>query len=437
MGSKIKVGDYIIVQRQNYTKLHKYGKTESTVVLAKDTIELNNIAEAEHDTVFRMISKEAGNRGRKRVFFLEPATDVVSLKEVLDIKECGTDNRDIVDDGCSQALSNEEILSMKDNFTSTSDIVGQLISNSKTFTTKTEYSQEKYIKKKEKKYFEFIQIRKPTIRLLTEMFYRQEPDKIQGIRVDTLSQIVSYTGVSSDGNYLLYESGSNGLLPATFLNSMGNSGNAKLVHVHPGNFPQKQAVLALNLEDSHMKKCISVNLYSVLRQFYQKPDETVSGKRKIEDNGEDSENLPKKHIGDDNKITEKSNENEEKPSEIPAAKPVTPKPPKWIEENAEALKIMENKVDCLLVAAREHPLNIVKELMQFVAPSRPIIIFNLSKEILMECYMHLKNCGATNNLRLTSNWMRTYQILPERTHPTISMQGNSGYLLVGYKVKND
>lgn len=450
MGDKIKVGDYIIIQRQNYTKLHKYAKSESTVVLAKDNIELSNIENADYNTVFRMNIKESG---RKRLFFLEPTEDVVNLKEVLDIKESGVDNRDIKDDGQSQALSNEEILEMRDNFTSSSEIVGKIVANSKSFNSKTEYSQDKYIKKKERKYFEFIQIRRPTIRLLSEVYYRQDPDKILGIRVDSLSQIISYSGVSCDGNYLLFDSGSNGLLSAALLNSMGSAGNARLVHMHSGNFPQKQSILALNLDEKHEKKCISVNIYSVLRQFYQNslevpktPENGESKKRKLEvDDVAKEENPTKKYAGDlevkegDMEVTPGELEVAEKEavaSEEPIDLKVPQKIPKWQEENREAIDILNQKVDSLIVASREHPLNIVKELMQFVAPSRPIVIFNLSKEVLMDCYFELKNLGNITNLRLTSNWMRQYQILPQRTHPVVSMQGNSGFLLVGWKVQN-
>jgi len=143
------------------------------------------------------------------------------------------------------------------------------VENSKTFHTRTEYSQDKYLLKKEKKYFEFVQIRQPSIRLMADIFHRQDADKILGIRVDTLSQIISYSGVSGFGNYLLYESGTNGLLPAAMLNSIGADTEATLVHMHPGNVPQKQALLALKLPLEQQQRCISVNLYSVLREFYQ------------------------------------------------------------------------------------------------------------------------------------------------------------------------
>lgn len=165
---------------------------------------------------------------------------------------------------------------MREANNESSKIIEKLVENSKTFHTRTEYSQDKYLLKKEKKYFEFVQIRQPTIRLMADIFYRQDADKVLGIRVDTLSQIISYSGVCGFGNFLLYESGTNGLLPAAMLNSMGAETDATLVHMHPGNVPQKQALLALKLPVEQQQRCISVNLYSVLRQYYQgeKPETT-------------------------------------------------------------------------------------------------------------------------------------------------------------------
>lgn len=163
----------------------------------------------------------------------------------------------------------QDIEQMREANNECSKIIEKLVENSKTFHTRTEYSQDKYLLKKEKKYFEFVQIRQPTIRLMADIFYRQDADKVLGIRVDTLSQIISYSGVCGFGNYLLYESGTNGLLPAAMLNSIGAATDATLVHMHPGNVPQKQALLALKLPVEQQQRCVSVNLYSVLRQFYQ------------------------------------------------------------------------------------------------------------------------------------------------------------------------
>uniref|UniRef100_T1GR17 tRNA (adenine(58)-N(1))-methyltransferase non-catalytic subunit TRM6 n=1 Tax=Megaselia scalaris TaxID=36166 RepID=T1GR17_MEGSC len=294
-----------------------------------------------------MIPKES--RGRQRLTALEICSekDMRDIKDLLEKAESGSDNRNIKDDGGSQKLGNEEILKLREDIADSSKIIETLVENSTSFNSKTVYSQEKYLKRKEKKYFEYVQIRQPTIRLLAEIFYRQDPDKIMGIRVDSLSQIISYSNVNSCGNFLLFESGTNGLLPAAFINAIGANTSGKLVHMHPGNVPQKQAIQALNLPEEQLDRCISVNIYSVLREYYQ-------GAEEEEDTEESAAKKPK--LEDDKSL-------------------------KWKMDNKKACDLMKEKFDSLIVVSRDHPLNIVKELLQFMKPSRPVVVFNLSKEI--------------------------------------------------------
>nr|KAG5700895.1 hypothetical protein BaRGS_012302 [Batillaria attramentaria] len=63
----------------------------------------------------------------------------------------GKDNRNLVASEENQKLSQEEIMKMKGEGLSGQEIVGKLVEQSETFKTKTEFSQEKYIKKKKKK----------------------------------------------------------------------------------------------------------------------------------------------------------------------------------------------------------------------------------------------------------------------------------------------
>lgn len=341
---------------------------------------------------------------------------------------------------------------MRDNISDSKEIIGTLVANSKSFNENTEFSQEKYIKKKEKKYFDFIQIRRPTIRLIAEIFYRQDPEKPLGLRIDSLSQLISYSGVNSTGNYLVYDAGTSGLLPAAFLNSMGETGDSKLVHLHLGNFAQTQAVLALNLNKQHEKKCISVNLYSVLRQFYQSSTNGELKEANVE--GSDSRKRKADEVEEEvnsAKIAKVEPTGNDQASEAaidlskviatddnsaPPVQPKTLKKQKWQFENDEAIAVLKEKVDSLVIVSKEDPSNITKELIRFVHPGRPVVIFHTCKEILMECFFALKSIDSIVNLRLLSNWMRNYQVLPMRTHPEVQITGSSGYLLVGYTINN-
>ncbi|XP_037038011.1 tRNA (adenine(58)-N(1))-methyltransferase non-catalytic subunit TRM6 [Bradysia coprophila] len=445
----ISVGDYIVLQRQKYTKLHKFNSLDSTAMLGKDLLELRNIESKPYFTTFKMVPKN-GAKG-KRANTLEPCTDKSAFTEnLIASKGSGIDNRNITDDGSSQSLTPDEIQKLRDECSSSSEIVSQIVENSKTFASKTEYSQEKYLKKKEKKYFEFVQIKRPNIRTIADIMYRQSADKIYGIRMDQLSQLLSYSGVCGVGNYLLYESGTNGLVPAALLNSIGSDTEAKLVHMHPGNVPQRQALLALNLKQEQLSRCVSVNLYSVLRQYYQGTEPVVtetileSGKHKLnsddidEINGAQPAKLLKldgeangrddnKANGDDDKVNENSPEINKKPAAANKEQ--------WMIDNERACVILKDQVDALVICAKEHPSTILKSLLPFVKPSRPIVIYNTSREILAELYMEMKSSYSVTNLKITSNWMRSYQILPNRTHPEINMTGNSGFLLTGYTVR--
>jgi tRNA (adenine-N(1)-)-methyltransferase non-catalytic subunit len=55
------------------------------------------------------------------------------------------------------------------------------------------------LKKKEKKYYEYITIKKPTFRLIAEVYLKQ-PQKILGMRSDTISQLTTLANVTATGN---------------------------------------------------------------------------------------------------------------------------------------------------------------------------------------------------------------------------------------------
>ncbi|XP_013166651.1 PREDICTED: tRNA (adenine(58)-N(1))-methyltransferase non-catalytic subunit TRM6 isoform X1 [Papilio xuthus] len=433
----ISIGDYIVIKKQNYKKLHKFNKTNSCVNIGRDNVNLNGIDGCEYFSVFRMLPRNKKNRE----YDLELSQETIDLKNEIDVKVSGTDNRNIFDDGRSQKLTPEEINDLRSDSSRASDIVETLITNSKTFHNKTGFSQEKYLRKKEKKYFEYIQILRPNLRMITEILYKLDPSKIQGIRMDTLSQIITLSNINSEGNHILYDSGSNGLLAAALLSAIGEQSTGKLIHMHPGNMSQKLALMGMNFSIEQLDRCVSVNVYSALRQFYQGCDtnsndvlnkESIEGhnlKRKALENLNGHKNKVTK-IEDDtdvksNKSNVSDNDNEE----------YEPKKPKWHFLNITASKLLSEKADSLVIACKEDPQNIFNELSSFVKPGRPFVVYYNVAEPLQNLYMTLKSKGNVAALKLTCNWMRNYQILPERTHPEVTMDNGGGFLLSGYIFK--
>lgn len=100
MEEVIQKGQYVVIQRQNFTKLHKFTDSETTVQMGRDTVELKAIDQQPWFKTFKMTIKEGG---RRRIYSLEPCDNATDFKEILKTIESGTDNRNIHDDG--QVLS--------------------------------------------------------------------------------------------------------------------------------------------------------------------------------------------------------------------------------------------------------------------------------------------------------------------------------------------
>jgi tRNA (adenine-N(1)-)-methyltransferase non-catalytic subunit len=62
------------------------------------------------------------------------------------------------------------------------------------------------------------------------------------------------------------------------------------------------------------------------------------------------------------------------------------------------------------------------------------IIYSTTQEPLIECHTYLKQNRKAVHMELSDNWLREYQVLPERTHPKVMMDCCGGYLLAGITI---
>ncbi|XP_014611232.1 PREDICTED: tRNA (adenine(58)-N(1))-methyltransferase non-catalytic subunit TRM6 [Polistes canadensis] len=487
----IKAGNYVIVKKQKYTKLYKVSN-KGILMLGKDEINMEEIIGKPYWTTFEMVP----SKNNKRSYTLKVIKGAESWNDLKNNSSSGLDNRCITNDGTSQKLSKEEILELQESGKSGKEIVGTLIENSRSFSAKTEYSQEKYIKKKEQKYFRYLTICKPTIMSLHEVYFRQDHARLGGLRMDALSQLLSYSDVQSDGLYMLYDSGSLGLPSAAMLHRIGANTTGLLINLHPGNIPQLTIIQAMNFPKEQLERHLTVNIYSFIRLYNQGESlssDDVSLCRTVSDSNtsqsgnnevllsssndyrketeveNDKEVLKIDQIIDSN-INETINngsisldamqaetnptiENVTNTDELMKEEKVENKntlkrklndhienepvkKPKWLIETQFILDLLKNsKARSLVIVAKEHPLEIVKFLLPFLGASRPFVIFHTHREPLQETYMALKQTQNVVNLRLFSNFLRSYQILQDRTHPDILTSDTGGYILTGYLVE--
>lgn len=95
---KIRIGTYIVVQRQDFTKLQRFDSPTTTVTLGRDIVELKNIEGQFFGKTFKMKMKimETGSK-KKRIYELELCDNVTNVRDILKSFESGSDNRNLID----------------------------------------------------------------------------------------------------------------------------------------------------------------------------------------------------------------------------------------------------------------------------------------------------------------------------------------------------
>jgi tRNA (adenine-N(1)-)-methyltransferase non-catalytic subunit len=452
----VTVGSHVIVQKLNYKKVYRVSETGS-LALGKEEIKMSPIIGKPFWTTFKVIAPQDrhSDKSHKKN---PPSTLVIAEKcdSLEDLKHdvaSGYDNRSINDDGKSQKLSKDDILGLRDAGKSGREIVISLIENNASFREKTEYSQEKYIRKKEKKYCQYLSVHKPTLSSLHEIYLKQDAIKIYGLRMDTLAQILCYNDVKCEGTFLLYDSGTAGLAAAGLMSRIGSNTSGNLIYLHSGDhLPQMPIVRAMNFSQEQLDRLTIVSIFDFLSANYKDvtdreresaiksdkmhviPDKLIvedekncSKIKNLLDNGKDDCEENKCDIANFKELKRKNDDNLQGASVAKKSRKVIE-----IEQAVELLSIA--KADSLTIVAREHPLNIVKELLPFLKLSRPVVIYHAHREPLEETYVALKQQNNIINLRLFSNFLRSYQVLPDRTHPDILTNDCGGYILTGYIV---
>ena len=397
-------GRTVVLQKFNYMRTHLLNPNKH-LQLGRDMINLAGIVGHKYGTTFKMVSDPEN----KKSFKLEVAEEVNHLENLFMPDESGEDNRDL-QDGENQKLSRSEIDKMREDGVDGVEIVEKLIENSETFQNKTKFSQEKFLKKKAKKYHQYIMVRKPSIRLLMEINYNADPMKILNLRVDTLAQILNSANVHSGGRYLVYETGAQGLGVAAVLERVGREGS--VTHVYQTGQPQTNCLAAMDFPKEVTDNLHVLNVQH-LRSLEQGQDILVNHNK--------DEPPAKKPMDGDSEATNGS---------------VKPVRMNLREKSVESFNFLRAEpCDGLIIVCKQHPANLLTFLAKYVSLSGQFSVFSPYKEPLLESYMAVKEAGTAINVNLTESWLRNYQVLAERTHPHVNMSGGGGYLLTGIFVQ--
>mmetsp|Transcript_8589 Transcript_8589/g.14501 ORF Transcript_8589/g.14501 Transcript_8589/m.14501 type:complete len:162 (+) Transcript_8589:786-1271(+) len=98
------------------------------------------------------------------------------------------------------------------------------------------------------------------------------------------------------------------------------------------------------------------------------------------------------------------------------------------------LSIMRNKfkksfTSLVFVHDTLHPKEVFLALREYLQPSGSFALFSTVLQPLSELLYEIQHISV--NARIDELWTREQQVLPLRTHPTMSTDGRSGYILSG------
>ncbi|KAJ2914755.1 hypothetical protein MD484_g5651, partial [Candolleomyces efflorescens] len=178
-------------------------------------------------------------------------------KALQEVEDTDATNELINDCQIVQPLTVDEIRALKQSGAHSSDIIQKQIDSHANFSLKTEYSKEKYKKRKEAKYSKIFTTIEPTLFNVCEYWFSKDQTRIRDIRSDTLSQMLNLANIHPGGNYLLVDDAS-GLVAAGILERLGGEGRLLAIcdTESPPAFPVLQQ---MNFEPQITKALTSLN----------------------------------------------------------------------------------------------------------------------------------------------------------------------------------
>ncbi|XP_033115871.1 tRNA (adenine(58)-N(1))-methyltransferase non-catalytic subunit TRM6-like [Anneissia japonica] len=439
----IKAGDSVILKRGNDLKLMKIFRNRN-IFLSKRNFSIDPAIGKPYGTVWDVV-----DRTIKQV-------ESEQKEQESEGSSGGHDNRSLVDDGRSQRLTRDDIVAMKSQGVQGQELVEQIVEHSTTFKSKTVFSQAKYLKKKKNKHLLRFRILRPSIRLLCDAYMLKGPSKNLYIRMDTMSQILTQGNIQAGLNVLLVET-CQGLLLSAVVERM--AGHGKLVQIHSEDIPVRQAFDSYNFPEEYKKVIHSFPMNQVASIFQEeveecKMDEEVSVSKKQRLEGEPECSAPS--LAERNEPSEEGDEKadseqmvcDEKdvPSEDQSCENVKQTQMAIDQERKLKKKLLLNEarsilkaknMDVLLIASKFQPEPLLMTLIDLVLPSRQVVVYSPFREALVECYTKLRKHGGVVNISITETWLREYQVLPDRTHPMMTMNASGGFLLTGTTVTLD
>ncbi|KDQ15589.1 hypothetical protein BOTBODRAFT_624451 [Botryobasidium botryosum FD-172 SS1] len=323
-------------------------------------------------------------------------------KTLDELEDTDATNELINDDAALvQPLRAEEIETLKQTGVHVSDIIQKQIEQHANYALKTEYSKDKYKKRKEAKFAKAFTPIEPTLFNVCEYWFTKDPSKIRDIRSDTLAQILNLANIRPGGRYLVVDDAS-GLLVAGILERLGGAG--KLLAIADVECPPAFHVLGgMNFSPESTSSVLSSITWASADESYTPilPNPQPSGGRYRSDR--EKVRLEKRKLINEELLNDRQS-------------------------------LFAGEWEGLIISTQYEPFSVIEKLESYLAGSAPIVVHSSHLQVLTELQAKLKQGSHFLGPSITESWLRQYQVLPGRTHPMMSMPGSGGYILSCIKI---
>ncbi|EEB91850.1 hypothetical protein MPER_09726 [Moniliophthora perniciosa FA553] len=127
---------------------------------------------------------------------------VIPSRSLEEVEDTDATNELINDGEFVQPLTLSEITALKQSGVHASDIIKKQIEQHANYSLKTEYSKEKYKKRKEAKYSKSFTTIEPTLFNVCDYWFNKDQNRIRDIRPDSLSQMLLSGNIDLGGAIL-------------------------------------------------------------------------------------------------------------------------------------------------------------------------------------------------------------------------------------------
>ena len=365
-------------------------------------------------------------------------------EETIEAIDDERNNADVNDmrNNSAQGLDQHDIARLKREGKSGKEIVEMLSTNSATFAKKTAFAQEKYKKKKLRKHLVKCRARRPTARATCEAYFHKQPAATNYMRYDALGMLLALGNVGANAQPLVVET-CGGLVVGAIADRMGGAGAVCAGHTG-GTCNSLDIVRLMNLSDAERESIVTAPVTELMKARRR----WESGEVPTEDDAAKEKDEP---------MVEKKKE-EGVPRGVPRRTQLCA--PTWIRIRTAARDghperdprvggpsaskqlppiesigwhpRSEGFTSLIVASPALDPSSALTKLLPLLAPSAPFCVWSYTAQPLAEALDTLRRSSSAVNLSLQEPWLRKHQVLPRRTHPTMTTTaGSGGYVLSG------